>query len=107
MTLSPTEELDGPIEADEYDALLELDDGSQRRRRRVRVAIALVVAAFVLTRGVAGYVADHPEVYGKNRADGTGDVQRYDELTWEMRHDDLSPYGTTLQMEYPRAPSPS
>jgi hypothetical protein len=102
VTLSSTdEEIDGPFDADAYDALLELDEGARRRRRRVRVAIALVVAAFVLTRGVAGYVADHPEVYGKNRADGTGDVQRYDELSWEMRHDNLSPYGTTLQMEYP------
>ena len=101
MTLSPTEELDGPLEADEYDELFETDDSSRRRRRRVRVAVALVVAAFVLTRGVAGYVADHPAVYGTNRADGTGDVQRYDELSWEMRHDGLSPYGKTLQMEYP------
>lgn len=102
MTLSSTEEeLDGQLDVDAYDELLEIDDAPRRRSRRVRVAIALVVAAFLLTRGVAGYVADHPQIYGSNRADGTGDVQRYDELSWEMRHDNLSPYGETLQMEYP------
>jgi len=104
MTISSTEEeLDEPLDEDEaaYDELLAIEEETRRRRRRVRTIVAVVLAAFVLTRGIAGYVADHPEVYGSNRADGTGDVQRYDELTWEMRHEDLSPYGEALRMEYP------
>ena len=60
-----------------------------------------MLVAFVLSRGFAGYVADHPDFYGPNRPDGTGDVHYYDSLTWEMRHDDASPYGPTLRMEYP------
>lgn len=65
-----------------------------------------MLVAFLLSRGVAGYVADHPDFYGPNRPDGTGDVGRYDELTWAIRHDDASPYGPTLRMEYPPAAIP-
>ena len=71
------------------------------RRRRRRWAVGLVLVAFVLSRGLAGYVADHPGFYGPNRPDGTGDVNYYDSLTWDMRHSDASPYGQTLRMEYP------
>jgi hypothetical protein len=71
------------------------------RRRRRRWAVALLLAAFVVSRVAAGYVADHPDFYGPNRPDGTGDVHYYDSLTWDMRHADLSPYGQTLRMEYP------
>lgn len=80
-----------------------------RRRRRALVAVLL---AFVVTRGLAGYVADHPDFYGcttrskTDRAcpiapDPSGDVGRYDLLSWSMRHENLTPYGQALQMEYP------
>ena len=89
-------DVDDPFLVEEAEAL-----ASARRHRRRRWALILILAAFVLSRSVAGYIADHPEVYGANRADGTGDVQRYDQLTWEMRHEDASPYGQFLSMEYP------
>jgi hypothetical protein len=102
VTLSTTgRETDAPFTALAYDQFLELDAESRRRVRRRRWAIGLVLAAFLLSRGFAGYVADHPEFYGPNTADGTGDVGRYDELTWMMRHESANPYGPTLQMEYP------
>ncbi|MEY2404124.1 MAG: hypothetical protein QOD38_1675, partial [Acidimicrobiaceae bacterium] len=99
MTLSPelTEELvEDPFQVDAPQTAV-----AGRRRRRRQWAVVLVLAAFLLSRGFAGYVADHPDFYGPNRPDGTGDVHRYDELTWMMRHDDASPYGQTLRMEYP------
>ena len=98
MTLSPeldVELLDDPFVAEEHKG------ASSASRRRRRWAVGLLLVAFVLSRGFAGYVADHPDFYGPNHADGTGDVGRYDELTWMMRHEDTSPYGPTLQMEYP------
>ncbi|MEY2433595.1 MAG: hypothetical protein QOC92_3320 [Acidimicrobiaceae bacterium] len=61
----------------------------------------LVLLAFVLSRGLAGYAADHPDFYGANRPDATGDVHLYDYFSWEMRHDGASPYGEVLRMEYP------
>lgn len=76
------------------------------RRRRRRWAIGLVLAAFLLSRTFAGYVADHPGFYGPNLPDATGDVHYYDYLTWEMRHEDASPYGEKLRMEYPPAAIP-
>jgi hypothetical protein len=99
VTLSPelTEELvEDPFQVDAPQTAV-----AGRRRRRRQWAVVLVLAAFLLSRGFAGYVADHPDFYGPNRPDGTGDVHRYDELTWMMRHDDASPYGQTLRMEYP------
>lgn len=75
-------------------------DRQRQRRRRRRAAVVAVVVIFLLTRGVAGYLSDHPQAYGKNRADGTGDVNLYDYFTWEMRHTGASAYGD-LHMEYP------
>ncbi|HEV3226191.1 MAG TPA: glycosyltransferase family 87 protein [Acidimicrobiales bacterium] len=72
--------------------------GTRRRRRGVAVA---VLVAFVLTRLLAGYIADHPDFYGPNRPDGTGDVRLYDYNSWEIRHDLLNPYGPQLRVEYP------
>jgi hypothetical protein len=71
----------------------------QRRRRRLLVVLA-VLAVFILTRSIAGYLADHPTAYGTNRADGTGDVHLYDYFTWEMRHTGSAAY-RDLHMEYP------
>lgn len=71
-----------------------------------RRAAALLLAAFLLSRAVAGYIADHPGFYGPNRPDATGDVHYYDALTWDMRHADASPYGPILKMEYPPAAIP-
>jgi hypothetical protein len=71
-----------------------------------RRAAALLLAAFILSRGFAGYVADHPAFYGPNLPDATGDVHYYDYLSWEMRHEDASPYGETLRTEYPPAAIP-
>jgi hypothetical protein len=65
-----------------------------------------VLVAFLLSRAVAGYVADHPDFYGQHRPDATGDVHYYDALTWDMRHADVSPYGPILKMEYPPAAIP-
>ncbi len=62
--------------------------------------IVAVVVIFLLTRSAAGYMSDHPQAYGKNRADGTGDVHLYDYFTWEMRHTGSSAY-RDLHMEYP------
>jgi len=76
------------------------------RRRRRRWALVLVLAAFVVSRGFAGYVADHPAFYGPDMPDATGDVHYYDHLTWEMRHEDASPYGQKLRIEYPPAAIP-
>jgi hypothetical protein len=69
------------------------------RRRWSRVTIGLVVA-FVVTRLVAGYVADHPLLYGPHRADGTGDVHLYDFWTWQLRHTSATAYNS-LRIEYP------
>jgi hypothetical protein len=90
------EQIDAPfvVEEPEFAA-------AAARRRLQRWAIGLVLVAFVASRGIAGYVADHPDFYGPNRPDATGDVHYYDALTWDMRHADASPYGQTLRMEYP------
>ena len=64
-----------------------------------RWLIASILLAFIATRVFAGYVADHPDFYGPNRPDGTGDVHLFDYFTWEMRHDHYSPYGETLRMD--------
>ena len=72
----------------------------RRRPRRRRTMVVLVIAIFLLTRAIGGYLSDHPEAYGRNRADGTGDVNLYDYFTWEMRHDGMSAY-RDLHMEYP------
>ncbi len=72
----------------------------RRRRRRRRWTFVAILAVFVLTRAAAGYLADHPEFYGPNRADGTGDVNLYDYYTWQMRHTGSSAYAD-LHMEYP------
>ncbi|MEY2423855.1 MAG: hypothetical protein QOI95_3922 [Acidimicrobiaceae bacterium] len=104
MTLSrelSDDVVDDPFVVEEAEAI-----ASTSRLRRRRWALVLVLLAFVLSRGIAGYVADHPDFYGPNHADGTGDVGRYDELTWAMRHEDSSPYGPTLRMEYPPAAIP-
>jgi hypothetical protein len=71
-----------------------------RRRRRRRAMVVLVIVVFLLTRAIGGYLSDHPQAYGKNRADGTGDVNLYDYFTWEMRHTGSSAY-RDLHMEYP------
>ena len=97
MSAFTDEELDELLVVEE----LELSEEAAQRRRRRRVAIALVLLAFILSRAFAGYVSDHPGFYGPNRPDGTGDVNLFDYFTWEMRHDDASPYGETLRMEYP------
>jgi Glycosyltransferase family 87 len=73
---------------------------ARQRRRRRRTMIVAVVVIFLLTRSAAGYMSDHPQAYGKNRADGTGDVNLYDYFTWEMRHTGSSAY-RDLHMEYP------
>src|SRR5689334_19600933 len=70
-----------------------------RGRRWSRVAIALVVS-FVVTRAIAGYVSDHPLIYGPHRADGTGDVHLYDYWTWQLRHTAATAYHS-LHIEYP------
>src|SRR4051812_1570040 len=62
--------------------------------------VVAILAIFLLTRALGGYLSDHPEAYGNNRADGTGDVHLYDYFTWEMRHTGASAYGD-LHMEYP------
>jgi Glycosyltransferase family 87 len=95
VTLLADEELDDPF----VERPASTDAARKARRRRVRVVA--VLAAFLLTRILAGYVADHPEVYGRNRPDGTGDVGRYDLQTWTMRHDHASAYGPVVQLEYP------
>jgi hypothetical protein len=95
-----------PLTKDADDAdegSVELDtavDAPDRHRSRRRTWLLLVLVTFAVTRVGAGYVADHPTFYGADRADATGDVYRYDDLTWYMRHTDLSVYGD-LQMEYP------
>jgi hypothetical protein len=96
LSLLTDEEVDDPFVVEGRDVRA----AAQRQRRR-RWALGLVLAAFLLSRGFAGYVADHPDFYGTNRPDGTGDVSRYNVLTWEMRHEDASPYGPSLRMEYP------
>ena len=98
MTSFAERELDDLLVVEDFE--VEADVASRRQRRRRRVVV-LVVLAFLLTRVFAGYVADHPGFYGPNRPDGTGDVHLFDYFTWEMRHDDASPYGETLRMEYP------
>jgi hypothetical protein len=72
----------------------------QRRRRRRKAMVVLAIAVFLLTRAIGGYLSENPQAYGKNRADGTGDVNLYDYFTWEMRHTGSSAYGD-LHMEYP------
>ena len=69
------------------------------RRRWSRIAIGLVVA-FVVSRTVAAYVADHPLLYGPHRADGTGDVHLYDYWSWQLRHTTATAYHS-LHIEYP------
>jgi hypothetical protein len=84
------------------DDIVEVDGDRRRRRRRRRrwwMAVT-IIAIFALTRGAAGYIADHPEMFGPNRADGTGDVHLYDYYTWEMRHTGSTAYAD-LHMEYP------
>jgi hypothetical protein len=89
---------------DELELTDDVDDdqpaAAPRRRRRRRI-ITLVVIAFVATRLFAGYVADHPDFYGPNMPDASGDVGRYDSVSWDMRHADASPYGPILRVEYP------
>ena len=97
MTAFADEQLDDLLVVQE----LELSDEALRRKRRRTWAIAIVLVAFIASRAFAGYVSDHPDFYGPNRPDGTGDVHLFDYFTWEMRHDDASPYGETLRMEYP------
>lgn len=100
MSTVADEELDGPLTVEYEGWLADDEEARAARRRRVRL-IALVIIAFAITRGFAGYVADHPTFYGSNVADATGDVHRYDFLTWSMRHEGNSPYGTELHTEYP------
>jgi len=90
------------IADEELDDLLVVEETEPEpaRRRPSRWMIALLVA-FVVTRGIAGYVADHPGVYGDFRADGTGDVNRYDQLSWDILRERKDPYGADVQMEYP------
>ena len=73
-----------------------------RRRRRARTLILVfVLLSFALTRGRRRRISsDHPQAYGPNVADGTGDVNLYDYFTWEMRHTGQSAYAD-LHMEYP------
>jgi hypothetical protein len=68
-------------------------------RRWSRVAIGIVVA-FVVSRTVAAYVADHPLIYGPHRADGTGDVHLSDYWSWQLRHTTATAYHS-LHIEYP------
>jgi Glycosyltransferase family 87 len=72
--------------------------GAARSRRRWLVGLLLV---FAVTRAIGAYVADHPAIYGANRADGTGDVNLYDYDTYVMRHEGAAPYDSVLHMEYP------
>jgi hypothetical protein len=88
--------LDDPFVVEEAEAV-----AAATRRRQRRWAVGLVLTAFLVSRVFAGYVADHPDFYGSNLPDATGDVHYYDALTWDMRHADASPYGETLRMEYP------
>jgi hypothetical protein len=92
-------ELDADLDTD-VGAALELELESEREGRRwSRIAIGLVVA-FVVSRAIAGYVADHPLIYGPHRADGTGDVHLYDFWTWQLRHTSATAYHS-LHIEYP------
>jgi hypothetical protein len=101
LTATPslsTDTLLDDIEVDP-DAVPGFEEQRQRRRRR-KAMVAAVIAIFLLTRAIGGYLSDHPEAYGSNRADGTGDVHLYDYFTWEMRHDGSAAY-RDLHMEYP------
>ena len=100
MTSYADEDLDQLLSVEELELEAGADDAARGRRRR-RWLIASILLAFIATRVFAGYVADHPDFYGPNRPDGTGDVHLFDYFTWEMRHDHYSPYGETLRMEYP------
>ncbi len=97
------DDLDDILVVEEVDFELAERDATRRRRRTWMIVLVL---AFVATRAFAGYVADHPGFYGPNMPDGTGDVARYDGLSWAIRHDGLDPYGTELRMEYPPAAIP-
>ena len=79
MTATPslsTDTLSDDIEVDP-DAVPGFEEQRQRRRRR-RAMVAAVIAIFLLTRAIGGYLSDNPEAYGSNRADGTGDVHLYE-----------------------------
>jgi hypothetical protein len=104
VTLSP--ELDDELVDDPFAAEDRGADRSAARRRRRRRAMAVALLAFLVSRALAGYIADHPGFYGPNRPDATGDVHYYDALSWDMRHADASPYGPILKMEYPPAAIP-
>jgi hypothetical protein len=83
------------------DVRTDVDAGEEAAddRRWTRLAIGIVVA-FVVTRLVAAYVADHPLIYGPHRADGTGDVHLYDYWSWQLRHTSATAYHS-LHIEYP------
>lgn len=65
----------------------------------------LVVAAFVATRLVLGFLANNPDVYGSSYAQVTTDVALYEGWAYDMVVQDKAPY-SSFPMEYPPASVP-
>jgi hypothetical protein len=63
-----------------------------------RLLIVLVV--FAATRGVAGYVAHHPEVYPDGSGDASSDVGIYQAWARQVQDEGLVPY-RDFRVEYP------
>ncbi|HEX2296086.1 MAG TPA: glycosyltransferase 87 family protein [Actinomycetota bacterium] len=65
-----------------------------------RRALIALIAAFVATRALTGYLADHPEHYGPPDSKVTGDSGNYERWASEMLTFHLNPY-SEFGMEYP------
>ena len=65
-----------------------------------RRALIALIAAFVVTRLLTGYLADHPERYGPRDAKVTGDPGTYEFWAGAILTNHLNPY-SEIGMEYP------
>lgn len=60
----------------------------------------VVLAAFVLSRMVIGFVADNPDIYPSWAADATSDIIIYNSWAEQMQEDQARPY-RDFEVEYP------